>query len=72
MIKNGAEVNAVDLADQTPILMASRGKNKEAIQELMLAKADPYKKTKSGVCVCDICEGIMGDLSSKYKQVYYY
>lgn len=70
LAKRGADVNAADLAGKTPLLLAIRNEHYRTLQTLMELRADPYRKTKSDVCVGDICEGVVSDILGEYIKVF--
>jgi len=70
LIENKANIESFDLVGKTPIMLAARGQRVEVLKLLMRKKANPYRKTKSDICVSDICDGHLGDLIEGYKKMY--
>eukprot|EP00359_Climacostomum_virens_P010630 CAMPEP_0204909860 /NCGR_PEP_ID=MMETSP1397-20131031/8489_1 /ASSEMBLY_ACC=CAM_ASM_000891 /TAXON_ID=49980 /ORGANISM="Climacostomum Climacostomum virens, Strain Stock W-24" /LENGTH=280 /DNA_ID=CAMNT_0052079805 /DNA_START=50 /DNA_END=892 /DNA_ORIENTATION=+ len=47
LISYGADLNAQDISHRTPLILALKKTNVKVVQELLIAKADPFIKTSS-------------------------
>lgn len=56
LLKHGANVNVFDISGRTPLYLAAKEGNLEAVKELLAANALPIYKSHSGKTAIDVAK----------------